>query len=61
MEGSSMLLRGENGSGKTLAYLLPILNQLYEDKNDTNDSVTFKIGKQNEDYMFQNATQVLYD
>ena len=29
IEGKHMLLRGANGTGKTLAYLLPVLNDLY--------------------------------
>ena len=29
LKGNHILLRGGNGTGKTLAYLLPILNQLY--------------------------------
>ena len=29
LDGKHMLLRGANGTGKTLAYLLPILNNLY--------------------------------
>ena len=29
MQGKHMLLRGGSGTGKTLAYLLPILNNLY--------------------------------
>ena len=57
-----MLMRGSNGSGKTLAYLLPILNDLYKYKKNSSDgSVCLKISKDNEDFMFQNATQVLYD
>jgi superfamily II DNA/RNA helicase len=34
LEGQNMLLNAENGSGKTLAYLLPILNQLYIHKDE---------------------------
>ena len=30
LEGKNMLLHSESGSGKTLAYLLPILENLYE-------------------------------
>lgn len=30
LQGKHMLLRGANGTGKTLAYLLPILNNLYQ-------------------------------
>ena len=29
LQGKHMILRGANGTGKTLAYLLPILNNLY--------------------------------
>jgi len=29
LQGKHMLLGGANGTGKTLAYLLPILNNLY--------------------------------
>ena len=29
-----MLLRGGNGTGKTLAYLLPILNNLYKQQSE---------------------------
>ena len=61
MNKQSMIVRGANGSGKTLSYLLPILDNLYRYKSDVSDQITFKIGKQNEDFMFQNATQILYD
>lgn len=29
LDGKNMLLHSESGSGKTLTYLMPILNQLY--------------------------------
>ena len=61
MNKQSMIVRGTNGSGKTLSYLLPILDNLHRYKSDVSDKITFKIGKQNEDFMFQNATQILYD
>ena len=31
LEGKNMLIRGGNGTGKTLTYLLPILNNMYHD------------------------------
>ena len=33
LQGQSMFLRAANGSGKTLACLLPVLNNLYQQKN----------------------------
>lgn len=61
MDGQSMIIRGENGTGKTLTYLMPILDQLFRYKQDSKVPISLKIGKENEDYMFQNATQVLFD
>ena len=29
LKGQNMILSGETGSGKTLSYLLPIMNQLF--------------------------------
>ena len=56
-----MILRSTNGSGKTLSYLLPILNSLWKDRADIKDDISLRISKENEDHMFQNATQILYD
>jgi superfamily II DNA/RNA helicase len=33
MCGESMIINAESGSGKTLSYLLPIINQLYHFKD----------------------------
>ena len=56
LAGKSMLIRGENGCGKTLTYLLPILDQLHRYKSETEGGISLKIRKENEDFMFQNAT-----
>lgn len=55
-----MLLKGANGTGKTLAYLLPVLNNLYNyyDENLISSktlNVQKAINKDNENDMFQNA------
>jgi len=60
-----MLLKGANGTGKTLAYLLPVLNNLYNyyDENLISSStlnVQKAISKDNENDMFQNANQLLH-
>ena len=59
-----MLLRGANGTGKTLAYLLPVLNRLYGYQASTINSeeesnITKSISKENEGEMFQNANLLL--
>ena len=56
MESKHMIVRSTNGSGKTLSYLLPILNSLYNERAGSNDDISFRISKKNEDFMFQNAT-----
>ena len=33
LEGQNMILTSETGSGKTLSYLLPVLNQLFHYKD----------------------------
>ena len=60
-----MLLRGANGTGKTLAYLLPVLNNLYNVQENQADlfpsgGVKRSISRENEDEMFQNANQLLH-
>ena len=54
-----MLLRGANGTGKTLAYLLPILNNLYNVQSNNSlenlerqSGIKKSICKENEDDMF---------
>ena len=56
-----MIVRSTNGSGKTLSYLLPILNSLCSERVNSNEDISLRISKKNEDHMFQNATQILYD
>lgn len=55
-----MILTSETGSGKTLTYLLPILNQLfhYKDKHPRNPK--FRLTKSTEEDMFQNAEEITY-
>ena len=50
-------MRGANGTGKTLAYLLPVLNNLYKFQSEKKEKGrTHKsISRANEDDMFQNA------
>jgi superfamily II DNA/RNA helicase len=53
-----MLLSSEPGSGKTLAYLLPIMNSLYNKKDEEGkgkNSARIKITKENEELMYQDA------
>ena len=57
-----MLLRGANGTGKTLAYLLPVLNNLYNFQSEEPPTMSGlgspllgiqkAISKENEDEMF---------
>ena len=57
-----MLLRGANGTGKTLAYLLPVLNRLYGYQAEVcqeTSHITKSISKDNEGEMFQNANLLL--
>ena len=60
-----MLMRGANGTGKTLAYLLPVLNNLYRHQSDLEADIETSrtqksISKANEDDLFQNANQLLH-
>ncbi len=59
LEGENLILTSETGSGKTLTYLLPILNQLmhYKDKQKA-AAPRFKLTKENEDTMFLNAEEI---
>ena len=62
MDGQHMLLRGANGTGKTLAYLLPVLNRLYgyqAEMCQETSHITKSISKDNEGEMFQNANLLL--
>lgn len=55
-----MILNSETGNGKTLAYLLPIVNRLlkYKDAIGTKSKgAKFRMTKQNEDNMFLNADE----
>ena len=52
LENENMILTAETGSGKTLTYLLPVLNQLfhYKDKKPNLLHLSrFKLTKENED------------
>lgn len=51
-------MNSENGSGKTLAFLLPILNQLYNLRKPESGSSNFTMSRQNEAEMFQNAAEI---
>jgi superfamily II DNA/RNA helicase len=61
LNGQNMIITAESGSGKTLSYLLPLINELnfYKDNNDTNASY-FKFNKDTEELMFQNANELQY-
>jgi superfamily II DNA/RNA helicase len=52
LSGQSLLVNAENGSGKTLAFLLPILNQLYTLRKPENTQSRFTMSKLNEAEMF---------
>jgi len=52
LSGQSLLVNSENGSGKTLAFLLPILNQLYNLRKPENTHSRFTMSKSNEADMF---------
>ena len=54
-----MILHSEAGSGKTLSYLMPILNALYDSETDVEDT-RFKMSQANEDQMFQNADEMFH-
>ena len=66
-----MMIRGANGTGKTLTYLLPILNNMYMDQaihghswmaeggKWDSDGIRLEVGRDNEDIMFQNAISIL--
>ena len=56
-----MIITAESGSGKTLSYLLPVINELnkYKDKNESNAGY-FQFNKESEDKMFQNANELQY-
>ncbi len=58
-----MILTAETGSGKTLTYLLPVLNQLFHYKDKKPNLLhpsRFKLTKDNEDQMFLNAEEIAY-
>ena len=54
LSGKSMLINAENGSGKTLAYLLSILNQLYTLRAPERGikSALYTMDRSNENEMF---------
>lgn len=62
LEGDNLILTSETGSGKTLTYLLPILNQLfhYKEKKPHKSNPRFRLTKENEDSMFLNAEEISY-
>jgi superfamily II DNA/RNA helicase len=62
LEGENMILTAETGSGKTLTYLLPVLNQLfhYKDKKHGQSPPRFRLTKENEEMMFLNAEEIAY-
>ena len=55
-------MTSETGSGKTLTYLLPILNQLfhYKDKRPHKANPRFRLTKDTEDSMFLNAEEITH-
>jgi len=56
-------MTAESGSGKTLAYLLPIMNQLFHFKDKTNVAergLRFRMNKSNEEQMFLSAGELAY-
>jgi superfamily II DNA/RNA helicase len=63
LEGENLILTSETGSGKTLSYLLPIMNQLfhYKDKHAKKAKTSkFKLTKETEDQMFLNAEEIMH-
>ena len=54
-----MILHSQNGSGKTLAYLLPVLNELYKYR-DSHRQDSYELQTSNEEQMFQNADELFY-
>lgn len=58
LSDQSLIINSENGSGKTLAFLLPILNQLYNLRKPENGPSHFTMSRQNEAEMFQNAAEI---
>lgn len=62
LEGENLILTAETGSGKTLTYLMPIMNQLfhYKDKRPNLKKPKFHLTKANEDSMFLNAEEIHY-
>jgi superfamily II DNA/RNA helicase len=62
MDGKSLLINAENGSGKTLAFLLPILNSLYVLRSPERAMQTnhFTMDRHNENEMFQNAAEIYH-
>ena len=63
LEGENLILTAETGSGKTLTYLLPVLNQLFHHKDKRPNLINpprFKLTKDNEEHMFLNAEEIAY-
>lgn len=60
LTGQSLIVNSENGSGKTLAFLLPILNQLYNLRHADRGPSHFTMSRQNEQEMFQNAAEIFH-
>ena len=58
LEGKNTLLHSESGSGKTLAYLMPILESMY--KLDNLQDMRVQMDKSNEAAMFQNADELYH-
>jgi superfamily II DNA/RNA helicase len=56
-----MIITAESGSGKTLSYLMPVINDLnnYKDKEESNAGY-YKFKKESEEQMFQNANELQY-
>lgn len=57
-----MILNSETGNGKTLTYLLPIMNELFHYKDSKGvkpNGAKFRMNKENEEKMFKNADEIL--
>jgi superfamily II DNA/RNA helicase len=60
LQKEHMILTSGTGTGKTLAYLLPALNQLFHFKDRHASRPRFKLTKDNEDAMFLNAEEIAF-
>ncbi len=60
LDGADTVITAESGSGKSLSYILPVLNALYGYKESNPESSHFVMEEANEDLMFQNSDELYY-